>query len=119
MTRENAKYILSGLMKSLNEYCGLNDTGFQAFNMAIKALEQEPCEDAVSREAAIDAALSAFSRGLLASPDIRKLPSVTPERKNGKWIEDRCSECGCYVYHGDVRNFCPMCGLDMRVGEDA
>ena len=37
------------------------------------------CDDAVSREAAIDAALSAFSRGLLASPDIRKLPSVTPK----------------------------------------
>ena len=87
--------------------------------MAIKALEQEPCEDAVSREAAIDAALSAFSRGLLASPDIRKLPSVTPERKKGKWIDDHCSECGCYVYHGDVRNFCPMCGADMREGEDA
>ena len=40
--------------------------------------QPEPCEDAVSRQAAIDAALSAFSRGLLASPDIRRLPSVTP-----------------------------------------
>ena len=40
---------------------------------------QEPCEDCVSRQAAIDAALSAFSRGLLASPDIRKLPSVQPQ----------------------------------------
>lgn len=44
---------------------------------------QEPCEDCVSRQAAIDAALSAFSRGLLASPDIRKLPSVQPEPQ---WI---------------------------------
>ena len=59
---------------------------FEALDMAIKALEQEPCEDAVSREAAIDAALSAFSRGLLASPDIRKLPSVQP-----KII--RCKDC--------------------------
>ena len=49
--------------------------------------EQEPCEDCVSRQAAIDAALSAFSRGLLASPDIRKLPSVQPEPQ---WIP--CSE---------------------------
>ena len=36
------------------------------------------------------------------------------ERKNGKWIEDECSICGCYVWHGDVRNFCPNCGADMR-----
>lgn len=36
------------------------------------------------------------------------------KRKKGEWIDDRCSECGCYVYHGDVRNFCPMCGADLR-----
>ena len=58
----------------------------EAMNMAIKALEQEPCEDAVSRKAAIDAALSAFSRGLLASPDIRRLSSVQPEIV-------RCGQC--------------------------
>jgi len=37
-----------------------------------------------------------------------------PERKTGRWIDDNCSECGQYVYHGDMRNFCPKCGADMR-----
>ena len=53
----------------------------------LPSAQPEPCDDAVSRKAAIDAALSAFSRGLLASPDIRKLPSVQPEPQ---WIP--CSE---------------------------
>ena len=49
----------------------------------VKDLVKEPCEDAVSREAAIDVAENAFVRGLLASPDIRKLPSAQPEPQ---WI---------------------------------
>ena len=40
-------------------------------------------DDLISRKAAIDAALSAFSRGLLASPDIRRLP---PAQSKPNWI---------------------------------
>ena len=130
MTREEAIRWLSGIANDFNT----SDAEADALNMAIKALEQEPCEDAVSlsaiewhdmlvadgngqyhnervayksqiddlppvtpklakcedavsRKAAIDAALSAFSRGLLASPDIRRLPSVQPAPQ---WIP--CSE---------------------------
>ena len=36
------------------------------------------------------------------------------ERKTGKWIDDNCSVCGQYVYHGDARNYCPNCGAKMR-----
>lgn len=35
----------------------------------------------------------------------------------GEWIDDNCSVCGQYVYHGDARNFCPRCGADM-IGEE-
>lgn len=38
------------------------------------------------------------------------------KRKTGKWIDDNCSECGFYVYHGDMRNFCPKCGAKMNGG---
>ena len=40
-------------------------------------------------------------------------PTVQSEYKKGKWIDEHCSECGQYVYHGDVRNYCPNCGADM------
>ena len=38
------------------------------------------------------------------------------KRKKGKWIDDNCSECGFYVHHGDMRNFCPKCGAKMNGG---
>lgn len=45
---------------------------------------------------------------------IENAPTVQFEHKKGKWIDEHCSECGQYVYHGDVRNYCPNCGADMR-----
>lgn len=115
MTREEAIETLHEIQRDAwpNSYTE------KACEMAIKALGQEPCEDAVSREAAIDAALSAFSRGLLASPDIRRLPSVQPERKRGKWINIsdgifeivKCDQCGRTMDSRD--NFCPNCGANM------
>ena len=35
-------------------------------------------------------------------------------QKIGRWIDDNCSECGQYVYHGDARNYCPNCGAYMK-----
>lgn len=35
-------------------------------------------------------------------------------QKTGRWIDDNCSECGQYVYHGDARNYCPNCGAKME-----
>lgn len=63
------------------------------------------CDDAVSREAAIDAAENAFVRGLLASPDIRRLPSVQPEQR---WIpcSERLPEYGVAVLTYDRHCFC-------------
>lgn len=52
-----------------------------------------------------------------AFDELVKKASAQPERKTGRWIDDNCSECGQYVYHGDARNFCPNCGADMREGE--
>ena len=113
-------------------------------------------EDLISRQAAIDALFGLYEyqrdidpteaadlvrQGIyLAEKKIEQLPSVKPERKQGKWIEARgswytpggdpvweCSECGKgrHVYgteHGsygsDVADgqwvSCPNCGADMR-----
>ena len=44
---------------------------------------------------------------------LNEVPTVQPEQKTGRWIDDNCSECGQYVYHGDARNYCPNCGAKM------
>ena len=46
--------------------------------------------------------------------DLEKLPAVQIEQKTGRWIDDNCSECGQYVYHGDANNYCPNCGAKME-----
>ena len=39
-------------------------------------------------------------------------------RQVGEWINDNCSVCGQYVYHGDARNYCPNCGAKMEVDHE-
>jgi hypothetical protein len=66
-------------------------------------------DDVISRRVAIDA-LDCING---TEEVLRSLPSAQPERKTGRWIDDNCSECGQYVFHGDARNFCPNCGAKM------
>jgi hypothetical protein len=76
--------------------------GVEALEMAIKALEQEPCGDAVSRQAALEMAydMSAidgehFTERYLVidAEDIQGLPPVTPQPKTG-----RCKDCKYFEY---------------------
>ena len=95
--------------------------------------------DLISRQAAIDAIktwglIDGLSEGqaieILA--DEEKVPSVQPERKTGKWIDDGtefglcCSECEATFddyFEGDqeevqlrkIPKFCPNCGAKMEV----
>lgn len=100
---------------------------------AIKALEQQSCEDCVSRQAALDESY-AYGYGLepegycVDVEDILALPPVTPTRKKGKWVGDEiypiCSECNCniieeYISYSDYAEmykpmkYCPNCGAEM------
>ena len=110
-----------------------------ALQNAIKALEQEPCTDAISRQAAIvalDDRMSSlenvdmqiamgFAKGI-----IHELPPVTPQHKMGRWInakvgkmfpsnDYKCSECGNILDFDGVNcgrgdaNYCPNCGCKM------
>lgn len=108
------------------ESCMKSEKRNEAILMAIKALEQEPC-DAVSRKAAIDACDQSINI-LDATDRIKALPSVTPAEKVGHWINVnegkwntipayKCSECGA---NADLRDwsgespYCPWCGCKMQ-----
>ena len=129
----------------------------EALDLAISALQAQDVPDTnvgdmVSRQAAIDALLEEVRLvdGYYVENDevidkddaieaIRLLPSVTPKRKTGKWIEYDSDEdkydvikCPCCkhtftvdAYHwtdiGFVKDdfkYCPNCGADMRQREE-
>ena len=118
----------------------------EALDMAIKTLEQQPCEDTISRQAAIDAVKKNTFRLTFAEEQnceghvawsaetvysdvmegaLLDLPSAQPERIRGRWIEKPhvhgvayCSLCD-YELHTNDTNFCPNCGAKMKVGENA
>lgn len=106
----------------------------EAVEMAIKALEQEPCDDCVSRQAAIDA----FERfihelGIKDEPynygemalSPQNVPPVKPIEKVGHWEYKQydiafpeignyhCSSCDAVGKNGD--NYCSVCGAKMQI----
>lgn len=132
MTNERAVEILNLDLDILGQYGG--ETA-EAYKMAIQALEAQPSEDCISREEAIN---EADNLSLETSYDnekveqmLRDLPSVTPERPKGKWIETlehrdefgstwhyECSECRAKSYKGfePLERYCPNCGAEMSGG---
>ena len=93
--------------------------------------EQEPCEDCVSRQAVIDIVVFECGKWTGLAKEISKqlghLPSVTPQPKMGRWIDEgfyaeghsehayRCSECDEHYigYMGEFKH-CPNCGAKMK-----
>lgn len=152
MTREEAIEILKNPNEMYQGTDGVvgytfnpNRRNYEAFQLAIKALEQEPCEDARSLAQVFE-----ILGNLMSIPydldrpinkddvsesmdEIRALPPVTPERPKGHWCPQNddyfdwyeCSECGYgsegemqYSSEVDVRtNYCPNCGAEMESEE--
>ena len=135
MTREEAIELLEKEKAYMLGHGG--DTQANALDIAIKALEQEPCEDAIDRAEAMTEIMMFAGNVKSDEEDIyikvsdavqllRELPPVTPTRKKGKWIDGHCSECGCDVpaYIIDWKwtkdmdaKYCPNCGAEME-GEE-
>lgn len=101
-----------------------------------QVIEQEPCDDCISREAAIDAIYKKhiggkdaiknasindlYADGLAEAVDaVWELPSVTSQPKMGRWIrcdilqEYKCSECR--VCFRNKSKYCPNCGAKMEI----
>ena len=96
--------------------------------------EEEPCEDAVSREA-VSEWLKQYGQDVLHGKykfslmyiwkNLTDLPSVQIKRKNGKWIYNspvtmKCNQCGFVIKDWDWHRFkyCPNCIADMRGEND-
>ena len=103
-----------------------------SFDRVTSGLEQQPCEDAISRKDML--AVLRQSHSLTQAWDgFEKLPSVTPKEKTGHWISFgiqgeidgqivrafTCSKCGAIsifrmtggkIINGDL---CPNCGAKL------
>lgn len=102
--------------------------GFKAgYSQAKFDLEQEPCEDAISRKELMNRLDESGIYGL--EEIIKSIPSVIPTQKIGRWmfvhpLQDddggayMCSRCemGDWSYKNDYR-YCPNCGAKMEVDE--
>lgn len=134
MTREEVVEEIEnavGLIKQ-NGKDWLDERDIPFLESVIKALEQEPCGDAISRQAVLEALRAMYDTHIIETEDgdeyidyndtvyeIEKLPPVKSAEKVGHWIdhqEDRwiyakCSECG--TIHDTRTNYCPHCGAKM------
>lgn len=105
--------------------------GFKAgYAQARFDLEQEPCTDAISRQAVIEVIKKChceeWIKADIGAP-IDALQPVNPAEKVGRWIKSEipndeyvCSECGGSCWYYDVEKgvaksrFCPNCGAKMQ-----
>lgn len=111
---------------------GVSERQVEAMEMAIKALKQEPCGNAIDRAEAIRIA-SGYCHPANVARELAKLPSVNPT-KTGHWIQTNeffinqdgqfiykfiCSECKSLSYFRKSNkkaisaNVCPNCGAKM------
>ena len=140
MTREEAVDYNKNLkmymkISDKNNPCKFLEENYIALDMAIKALEQQRCEDCISRQAVLDtiSELNAISF-YEAQEDskecyyeirdaIKQLPFVTPQPKIGRWIDIQYFKADdtyyrpkcpfCSIEPKEYSNFCPNCGAKM------
>ena len=99
-----------------------------------RLLEQQPCEDAISREDTLKAIIENLgirSKEYLLEAEkavyktVENMPSVTPQPKTGHWVKvtngrgghecDLCHEYAPSYQSGKeyLTNYCPNCGAKM------
>lgn len=122
MTREEIKSGLSAFATHFSPFSEESKLILGAFEV----LEQETCEDCVSREfmyklGAKCIAVRNENDVLVAIASIESLPSAIPKQKTGHWIRvtDKtghlvweCDKCGWQQRFNT--NFCPDCGVKME-----
>lgn len=118
-----------------NNYCNKCGKPLGIFEQGLcvecEKAEQEPCEDAVSRQAIKKLKRHNLAEGQFVSLyDIEQLPSVRPQEQTGRWIKHNtghsryysCSKCSCLALNTEVADgviwklskYCPDCGVRME-----
>jgi hypothetical protein len=129
MTNEKASIIVGNLPINGDECYSISEYQ-QAKAMAIKALEQQACEDCISRQAVLDQIylwrkdefLRVTNPFDYLNKRINSLSLVTPPPKIGRWaiLKDEYGDivdavCSCCDEHGNHEwTFCPHCGARME-----
>lgn len=118
MTKQRARDVLANYRQPEPIRFDVNEV-YEALDIAIVELEQELCEDCISRKQAlaeIDRTVLCYTHQ--ARQIIENLPSIQPKPKTGHWIEDenemevRCSECA--EENDNCSKYCPNCGAKME-----
>ena len=103
-----------------------------ALQNAIKALEQEPCADMVSRDAMWEVLQKLYGTEGELVEELMSLPPVLPMPKMGKWLIKRvvnydhaiCSVCGDDSFLSpewdalELYKYCPNCGCKIQGVEE-
>ena len=89
----------------------------------IAALKAEPCEDAIGRQAAIEAIWDGTNMDIYTrevKEILEGLSPIQPKAKTAHWVDCgerepwyRCSNCGRRVW-GGANHYCPECGAKME-----
>jgi len=130
MTREEAinKWIIPAIRNTWNH---------KKCQEILKALAQEFCEEAISRQAVLDLCDSKDSEYKVRhfKEDVECLPPVMPQHKIGHWIKYgvprcgeqhyKCTACDDYInfgvysdYYLKAFKYCPNCGAKMQEVEE-
>ena len=129
MTREKA---IKKIKSYLIDYLPIED--YEEAEEVIEALEQRPCNDAISKSDVFEVLGNLMSipydfdrpineKDVSESMDeIRALPPVTPERPKGHWINidkthSKCDKCESVFEIASANgeaNYCPNCGSFMK-----
>lgn len=132
MERNVSKYINHGIYKVSDADGAVHVEFGEAINILNGMLEQEPCEDAISRKAVIKAVDAHTNEDGTLDDDItiilEDLPSVQPKSKTGHWIGNElghCDNCGVEGCASDIWNnckgdkYCPNCGAKIIDEEES
>lgn len=118
ITREEAIKEMIRAYDVLDFSCHMDNRRKEAFNMAKVALEQEPCEDAISRQAVLGIVrnMKGLARAYVlpeAINQVKSLLPVNPQPKTGHWILKRLSPtrlCGEHLKEYE----CSECYREIR-----